>query len=169
MEHQVSLLLSSTYVNQKVKAMVCTSIILSILPGGSECWCLTEQLLCKLRTFHHQCVRKICHVTRLHTRILHVKTTDLLESLLLDPIDLYICKRHLRWTGHMFRILWNHLPRKMLTSWVCFPRPRGCPKMTYGRSLKKSLKKSEMNIETWQELALDRSVFVVYGKMQLKI
>ena len=41
--------------------------------------------------------------------------------------------------------------------------------MTYGRSLKKSLKKSEMNIETWQELALDRSVFVVYGKMQLKI
>ena len=109
------------------------------------------------------------NVTRLHTRILHVKTTDLLESLLLDPIDLYICKRHLRWTGHMFRILWNHLPRKMLTSWVCFPRPRGCPKMTYGRSLKKSLKKSEMNIETWQELALDRSVFVVYGKMQLKI
>ena len=148
--------------------MVCTSIILSILPGGSECWCLTEQLLCKLRTFHHQCVRKMCHVTRLHTRILHVKTTDLLESLLLDPIDLYrIC--HLRWAGHVFRMPWNRLPRKMLSSRARSLGPRGCPKMTYDRSLKKSLKKSEMNIETWQELALDRSVFVVYGKMQLKI
>ena len=139
--------------------MVYTSLILPILLYGSECWCLTERLLCKLRTFHHQCVRKMCNVTRLHTRILHIKTTDLLESLLLDPIDLYICKRHLRWAGHVFIMPWNRLPRKMLTSWVRSPRPRGCPKMTYGRSLKKSLKKSEINIETWHELALDRSAW----------
>ena len=101
----------------------------------------------------------MCNVTRLHTRILHIKTTDLLESLLLDPIDLYICKRHLRWAGHVFRMPRNRLPGKMLTSWVRSPRPRGCPKMTYGRSLKKSLKKSEINIETWHELALDRSAW----------
>ena len=81
---------SSPYVNRKTKAMVYTSLILPILLYGSECWCLTERLLRKLRTFHHQCVRKMCNVTRLDTRILHIKTTDLLESLLLDPIDLYM-------------------------------------------------------------------------------
>ena len=118
---------SSPYVNRKVEAMVYT-LILTILLYGSEYWHLTEWLLCKLRTFHHQCVRKMCNKTRLHTRILHIKTTDLLESLLLDSIDLYICKRHLGWAGHFFIMLWNRLPRKILTSWVHSPRPRGYPK-----------------------------------------
>ena len=70
-------------------------MILPVLLCGSECWCLTERLLCKLRTFHHQFVKKICNVTKLHTGILHIKTTDLLENLLLDPTHLYKCKRHL--------------------------------------------------------------------------
>ena len=60
---------SSPYANRKVKAMVYISLTLPILLHGSECWCLTERLLCKLRTFHNQCVRKVCNVTRLHTRI----------------------------------------------------------------------------------------------------
>ena len=111
-----------------------------MLLHGSECWCLTKQHLCKLRSFHHQCVRKMCNVTRLHIRILYIKTTDLLERFLLDPIDLYVCKHHMRWAGHVFRMSWNCLPRKMLTSWVRSPRPTSCPKMTYGQSLKKSQK-----------------------------
>ena len=69
----------------------------------------------------------------------------MLESLLLDPIDLYICKCHLRWAEHVFRMPWNCLPRKMLTSLARSPRPRG---LDHGRSLKKPLKKSEINIET---------------------
>ena len=125
--------------------------------NGSECWCLTERILCKLRTFHYQCVRKICNVTRLNTRILHIKTTDLLESFFLDPIDLHICKCLPRRAGHVFRMPWNCLPRKMLTSWIRSSRPRGCLKMNYGRSLKKFLKKSEINVETCHELALDSS------------
>ena len=72
---------SSPYVNRKVKAMVYTSLILLILLYGSECWCLTERLLRKLRTFHHQCVRKTCNITRLHTRILHIKTTNRLTCM----------------------------------------------------------------------------------------
>ena len=135
------------------------TLTLPILLYGSECWCLTERLLCKLRTFHYQCVRKMCNVTRLYTRILHIKTTDLLENLLLDPIDLCICKRHLRRAGHAFKMSWDRLLRKMLTSWVLSSKPTGCPKMTYGRSLKKSRKKSEINIETWHELALDCSAW----------
>ena len=103
--------------------MVYTSLILLILFYDSECYCLIERLLCKLRTFHHQCVKKMCNMIRLHTRILHIKTADLFESLLLDPIDLYICKRHLRWAEHVFRMPWNCLSRKMLSSWVRSPRP----------------------------------------------
>ena len=72
---------SSPYVNRKVKAMVYASLILLILLYGSECWCLTERLLRKLRTFHHQYVRKMCNITRLHTRILHIKTTNRLTCM----------------------------------------------------------------------------------------
>ena len=71
-------------------------------------------------------------MTRLNTKILHIKTTHLLESLLLDPIVLFIRKLHLRWEGHVFRVPWNRLPRKMLTSWIRSLRLRGCPKVTYG-------------------------------------
>ena len=135
--------------------MVNTSLILPIPLYGTECWCLTERPLCKLRNFHHQCARKMCNVIRLHTKILHIKTTDLLESLLLDPIVSFICKRHLRWEGHVFRVPWNRLPRKMLTSWVRSLRLRGCAKVTYGWSLKKSPKTFVINIKTWNKLALD--------------
>ena len=42
-------------------------LILAILLYGSECWVLTERLRQCLRAFHAQCLRVMCHVTRLRT------------------------------------------------------------------------------------------------------
>ena len=38
-------------------------------------------------------------------------------------------------------------------------RPAGAPKMTYGRTLGKALKKFNINIDTWHELAAERGVW----------
>ena len=55
------------------------------------------------------------------------------------------------------RILWGRFPRKMISSWVRSKRHKSCPNLTYGRSLKKSLKKYDADIENWHVLSLDRN------------
>ena len=57
-------LFSSRDVSFAAKRAVYTSLILSILLYGCECWALTERLLHRLRVFHAQCVRACdvsCH------------------------------------------------------------------------------------------------------------
>ena len=54
-----SSLFSRTKINLRIKAKVYQSFILPILLYGAECWSLTENLLNKLRVFHHRCVRSI--------------------------------------------------------------------------------------------------------------
>ena len=149
-------LFSSTQVSCKVKGVVYTSLILPILLYGAECWSLTEQLLHKLRSFHHRCLRAMCRVNRIQTREHRITNIELLNRLSLVSVDSYICKRQLRWAGHVIRMPWSRLPRKMLSSWVRAKRPRGAPRYTYGRSLYKTLRKAGVDVVQWHEIANDR-------------
>jgi len=71
----------------------------SILLYGSELWMLTDQQLCLLNSFHHQCA---CHITHMHIRPLPDGTwvtpasTDVLQAAGLKPISTYIqkCQEH---------------------------------------------------------------------------
>ena len=148
---------SSTQIANDVKGRVYKSVILPILLYGAECWCLTEKLLHQLRTFHNRCVRSMCRVNLYHTRVWHVSTQELLTRLGLEPIDTYVCREQLRWAGHVMRMPWSRLPRKMMSCWVGAKRPRGCPRMTYGRSLYKNLRKAGVDEHVWHEIALDRA------------
>ena len=149
-------LFSSTKVSYAAKCLVYKLLILTILLYGSESWCLTEALFRQLRNFHAMCVRAMCRVTRRHTRTHRISTANLLARLSLSSIDTYITRRQLRWAGHVSRMDHRRLPRKMLSAWVRSKRPRGCPRFTYGRSLKKSLKKARIDIETWPIIAQNR-------------
>ena len=134
-----------------------TAMILSILLYGSECWCLTEKLFRQLRNFHARCVRAMCRVNRMHTREHHISTADLLNRLGLATIDTFITRNQLRWAGHLRRMDFSRLPRKMLSCWVRAKRPRGAPRFTYGRALYKALQKAEIERRNWTELAADRA------------
>ena len=51
-------------------------------------------------------------------------------------------ERQHRWLGHVSRMDFvTRIPRRMLSSWVHHKRPRGAPRMTYGRTMSKSLKR----------------------------
>ena len=138
------------------KLVIYEGLILAILLYGSESWCLTEKLYHKLRLFHARCARAMCRVTRWHTWRHSISTEVLLERVGLKPIDSYITRRQLQWAGHVWRMPFNRLPRKMLTCWVASPRPRGCPQFTYGRGLQKALKRAELAKSEWTALASDR-------------
>ena len=146
----------------EAKKLIYEGLILSILLYGSETWCLTEELFTRLRNFHAQCLRTMCRVNRRHTWKHRISSAELRKRTGLKTIDTYITQRQLRWAGHVARMDFTRLPRKMMSSWVRNPRPRGCPRFTYGRGLNKALKKANIDNSNWFELASDR---VQWGTM----
>ena len=156
-----SCVFTTTAITPAAKRAVYEAIIISILLYGCECWCLTEVLLNRLRGFHASCVRAMCRVTRRHTWEHHVSTQELEQRLELDTLDTYVSRRQLRWLGHVRRMPLDRLPRRMLSSWVPSARPQGCPRMTYGRTISKALRKFNVCAEAWPALAADRAAWRV--------
>ena len=70
--------------------------------------------------------------------------------------DFYVARRQLGWLGHVARMDYSRLPRRMLSCWVAHQRPRGAPRMTYGRSVRKALDTFNLDPNKWPELAADR-------------
>ena len=136
-----SSIFANSRISPKVKAAVYESLILPIVLYGSETWCLTEKLFDLLRLFHSRCIRAMCRVNLLHVRKHRISTECLLERLNLKSIDCYVTRRQLAWAGHVVRMSFDRLPRKMMSCWVVSKRPKGAPKFTYGRGLMKAIKK----------------------------
>ena len=152
-------LFSSTHINMMAKRVAYEVLILAILFYGAESWSATEEMRRRLRAFHARCVRAMCRVSRKHTWDHHISTTALERRLGLDSIDIYLSRRQLRWVGHVRRMGYERLPRRMLSSWVPHPRPRGAPPMTYGRSIGAALDDFHIDRRTWHDLAADRSAW----------
>jgi len=146
------------HVNLDVKGRVYTALVLSILLYGSECWCLREDLLQQLQTFHNRCARTMCRITMAHTIRHHIRTDDVLARLNIKPFTYYHHNRILGWGGHVARMDMSRLPRMFLTAWVNHRRPVGCPQMTFGRTLNKALaaKGIPKAFSEWSVLAQDR-------------
>ena len=69
---------------------------------------------------------------------LRITSDELMCRLGLDAADFYVARRQLGWLGHVARMPFSRLPRRMLSCWVPHPRPRGAPRMTYGRTVAKA-------------------------------
>ena len=95
-------------------------------------------------------------VTATNCYNVRIRNEELLRRLNLRKIDDYIIKRQLGWVGHVARMDFDWLPRKMLSSLVCTKHPIGAPEFTYGRGLYKLLNKAGADIKNWHALALDK-------------
>ena len=144
-------------VSVSVKRTVYEGLILPILLYGAETWCLTKTIFdLVVRMFHHRCIRAMSGVTMKDVFERRLSTDDLLQHLNLRRIDTYITKRQLSWAGHVARMGFDRLPRKMLSCWVPEKRSIGAPEFTYGRGLFKSIKKAGLDKENWHVVAADR-------------
>ena len=154
-------LFESRHFSFQTKKVVYVTLVVNILLYGAECWCLTEDLLARLRSFHHRCLRAMCGVTRWHTWRHRIRTSELRRRLRLETIDVYIGQRKIRWAGHVARMGAERFPRKFLTAWVRHPRPHGRPQYTYGHSLNKTLERAGIttNFKEWRAMAQDRGAW----------
>ena len=85
-----------------------------------------------------------------------MRLVDLESRLDFKNLKQYLTKKkHLQWAGHVMRMDHHRLPRKIITSWVENPRPKGRPQMTYGQCLENNLKKVECSILEWQAKTAD--------------
>ena len=69
-------------------------------------------------------------------------------------------QRRLTWAGHVYRMDFNRLPRKLLSSCVDHPTPRGRPQAHYGHGFARNFKKVGLSTSTWHELAANRPAWL---------
>ena len=102
--------------SNETKVAVYNSLVLSVLLYGSESWALTQRLRDKLRSFHRRCVRSMCRVNMWHVQEYHITAQALEQRLGISSFETYLVRRRLRWLGHVRRMPWHRLLRKLLTS-----------------------------------------------------
>ena len=72
-------------------------------------------------------------------------------------IESMILRHRLRWSGHVVRMDQDRLSSQLMYSELqTGRRPRGAPKRRYKDQLKDTLKRTNVNVETWEEIAKDR-------------
>ena len=101
----------------------------------------------------------MCRVTLWHMKEFHVSQAELESRLDLKPLGACLAQRRLRWAGHVYRMDFESLPRKLLTSWVDHPRPRGRPQFHFGHGLARDLTNAGVDIATWHQAAANRTAW----------
>ena len=150
-------LFKSDDISLPAKRAAYVALVLSILLYGSECWAITARMRRKLRSFHRFCCRTMFGIKNMH-QVKDQKTTtaEVLEECGLRSLDTYMARRRLRWLGHVWRMDWDRLPRKLLSSWVYQARPLGRPCKRWGESIEDDLKLAGLKVSNWHETAEDR-------------
>lgn len=139
----------------RAKTHAYEALVLSLLFYGSECWILSAAMRDKILKFHRRCIRFMCGVTLDSMRSKNIHHTDLEKRLRISDVLSILESRRLQWLGHVYRMPADRLPRRLLSSWVTNPRPKGRPHLTYGHGLVNDLKTHGLG-DTWSALALDR-------------
>jgi len=136
-------LFSRKDVTYEGKRKVYEGLVLAILFYSSECWCLRESELQELHSFHQDCVRTMCRISMWHVEQYSITNQELLDRLGLQTMDTYLARRQLQWLGHVWRMDWTRLPRKLLTAWVPVEETWvGGRELTWGESVEKKLKRA---------------------------
>ena len=134
--------------------MVYKSVCITTLLYGSEAWVTYRCLLNTLETFHQCCLRKMFHIRwedrRTNASVLTEANTTNIEAM--------ITPNQLRWTGHCGRMPDSRPPLQVLISQLTRGlRTRGGQRKTFKDcTAKHYTKKSHININTWEDIAVDR-------------
>ena len=141
----------------EAKVAAYLTIVMSILLYGSEMWALTAASRRKLRSFHNRCVRSMAGISMWHVRENRMTTAEVQKVIGIASVDTYMMRRRLRWIGHVSRMEWGRVPRKLLSSWVYQKRPIGRPCMRWAESIERDLANAKIPRTKWHILAKDKS------------
>ena len=106
-----------------------------------------------LEKFNQRCLRNIIGIKWEDKRT----NLSVLDQAEVTSIETLIVKNQLRWTGHVIRMGDERLPKQIFYSELSEgKRDVGGPKKRFRDNLKSNLKKCEINVNTWEEIAKER-------------
>ncbi|PIK49422.1 hypothetical protein BSL78_13685 [Apostichopus japonicus] len=130
--------------------------VLSTLLYGSETWTTHAKQEKKLNVFHMRCFRKILGITWEDK----VTNSEVLSKAKLSTIFAMLSERHLRWLGHVHRMEEGRIPKNLLYGQLeCGSRSKGRPHLRYRDSCKRDLQSANIDINSWEDLASQRSAW----------
>ncbi|XP_062849141.1 uncharacterized protein LOC134311436 [Trichomycterus rosablanca] len=139
---------------EHTKVQVYRACVVSTLLYGSETWTLQARQEQKLNTFHMRCLRRIFNITWQD----RVPNTTVLERAGTPSMFTLLKQRRLRWLGHVVRMDEGRIPRDLLYGELAEgKRPTGRPQLRYKDVCKRDLKALDINLNTWEALANERS------------
>ena len=110
----------------------------------------------KLHAFMMRHLRSIMKI-RWQDKVTNIKV---LKRAGLPSMEDLLIRKNLRWTGHLLRMPTDRLPRQVLYSQLPDgQRPRGRARLRYKDTIKRNLKKRDIDTNSWKSLALQRDVW----------
>ena len=82
----------------------------------------------------------------------------------MQSIGVYVFRRQLAWAGHVSRMGFERISRKLISSWVGGNRSACGVEMTYGRAMGKALSYANLYGGKWRDIAQDRSTWAAMIK-----
>ena len=136
------------------KVSVYTAVCISTLLYGAETWTVYKRHLKQLESFHIKSLQKILNLTWRdkipHTQIIQRANTTTIETML--------AQKQLRWTGHVYRMGEDRIPRQLLYGQLpTSKRSQGGQMKRYKDQIKTTMKKCRINPSTLEANASERS------------
>ena len=143
-------------VSIRVKGRIYRAIMMSTLLYGAETWTVYKRHVKRLHAFMMRHMWSIMKI-RWQDKVTNIKVVK--RAGLTSMEDLLI-RKNLRCTGHLLRMPTDRLPRQILYSQLPDgQRPRGRLRLRYKDTIKRNLKKRDIDTNSWKSLALQRDVW----------
>ena len=138
------------------KGKIYRAIILSTLLYSAETWTVYRRHVKKLHAFMMNNLRSIMK-NRWQDKVIKIQV---LKRALLPSMEELLIRKNLRGTGHRLRMPTDRLPRQVLYSQLPDgQRSRGRPRLRYKDTIKRNLKKRDIDTNLWKSMALQRDVW----------
>ena len=129
---------------------------MSTLLYGSESWTTYSHQENRLNSFHLRSLRRILHISWRD----HITNVDVLKQAGLPSMHALLSQRRLRWLGHVHRMQDGRIPKDVLYGELAEgSRPTGRPALRFKDVCKRDMKNADINTNTWETIAADRSAW----------
>ena len=136
------------------KIKVYRAAVLTTLMYASETWTIYSRHVRKLNHFHMSCLRRLLRIKWQDK----VPDTEVLKKAKMSGIYTLLQKAQVRWAGHIVRMPDKRIPKQLMYGELNKgKRLVGGQKKRFKDSLKVSLKNLNIDINSWEILAQDRS------------
>ncbi|CAF1534892.1 unnamed protein product [Adineta ricciae] len=144
---------TKTELSKKTKIAIFKSVYRPTLIYGHEHWVLTEKLRSRIQAAEMRFLRRISGLT-IRDKI---RSTNIRESLQVEPLLQHIERSQLRWLGHVIRMPHNRLPYQVFEAKPIGRRPVGRPRTSWRKYMEKlCLERLNLRWPAVQQAATDR-------------